>query len=195
MNGVVYDRDIANDYASGDTHYYAWTKAGTGTIYTEVPHPAIGAATYTYDSDTDTFTSTGYTETAFDEDFTQSGYWCTNDTTLYSRLDSQIAPGAENGRFPDVGYTGNALVWVHHPWPKASGYVLNFDPESFFPTKLGGSANTGLCDYFYNDANAGARLVCRGGALGNGSRAGVGYVYVTNDLGNRYAYVGSRLGA
>lgn len=195
VNGLVYDRDIENDYASGDTHYYAWTKAGTGTIYTEVPHPAVGAATYTYDSDTDTFTSTGYTETAFDEDFSQSGYWCTNDTTLYSRLDSQIAPGAENGRFPDVGYTGNALVWVHHPWPKASGYVLNFDPESFFPTKLGGSANTGLCDYFYNDTNAGARLVYRGGYLYSGSFAGVGCVSVLIGLGFRYAYFGSRLGA
>ena len=73
--------------------------------------------------------------------------------------------------------------------------MLNFDPESFFPTKLGGSANTGLCDYFYNDANAGARLVFRGGALNYGSDAGVGCVSVSYGLGFRAAAVGSRLGA
>lgn len=194
VNNVKYYRDIANDYASGDTHYYAWTASGT-TIYTDVPHPAVGAATYTYDSETDTFTSTGYTETAFDEDFSQSGYWCTNDTTLYTRLDAQIDPGSESGRFPDSGYTGNALVWVHHEWPKAAGYALNYDPETFLPVKLGGAANTGLCDYFYNDTNAGARLVVRGGILNYGSVAGVGYVLVYYVLGYRYARLGARLGA
>lgn len=194
VNNVIYYRDAENDYASGDVHYYAWTASGT-TIFTEVPHPAVGAVTYTYDTETETFVSTGYTETAFDEDFSQSGYWCTNDTTLYSRLDSQIAPGSESGKFPDEGYTGPNLVWVHHEWPKASGYVLNYDPETFFPIKLGAGEHTGLCDYFYNDTNAGARLVNRGGYLSNGGRAGVGYVSVGNVLGNRYADIGSRLGA
>lgn len=38
------------------------------------------------------------------------------------------------------------------------------------------------------------RLVYRGGNLNNGSNAGVGYVNVNNDLGNRNANIGSRLG-
>lgn len=39
-----------------------------------------------------------------------------------------------------------------------------------------------------------ARLVYRGGNLNNGGNAGVGYVNVNNDLGNRNANIGSRLG-
>jgi len=36
--------------------------------------------------------------------------------------------------------------------------------------------------------------VIRGGNLNNGGNAGVGYVNVNNELGNRNANIGSRLG-
>ena len=161
-------------------------------IYTTVPHPAVSAKTY---SDKECTTDRSKNVTAWDEDYSQSGYWTTNDSRLYYKMDTALGYGDINGKMPDTGYTGNQVIWVHHPWPKASGYAVSFDPETFFPTKLGGSANKGLCAYFYNDTAAGARLVLRGGYLTYGADVSPAFVTANSTLSATRANIGSRLAA
>ena len=190
-DGVVFERYIDGDYINGSFHSYAWINGET-VIYTTVPHPAVNAKTY---SDKECTTDRSKNVTAWDEDYSQSGYWTTNDSRLYYRMDTDMGYGSINGKMPDTGYTGNQVIWVHHPWPKAGGYAVSFDPETFFPTKLGGSANKGLCAYFYNDTAAGARLVLRGGVLPFGAYVSPAFVYVSDGLTYADTRYGSRLAA
>lgn len=190
-DGTLFDRYIDGDYINGSFHSYAWINGET-VIYTTVPHPAVNAKTY---SDKECETDRSKPVTAFDEDYSQSGYWTTNDSRLYFKMDSSLGYGSEQGKMPATGYTGNQVIWVHHPWPKASGYAISYDPETFFPTKLGGSAHKGLCAYFYNDTAAGARLAIRGGHLSYGARVSPAFVHASNGLPDANAYYGSRLAA
>jgi len=128
------------------------------------------------------------------ESFDASGYWCTNDTDRYSGYDTDHNPvhGAANSKFPDVGYTGAEDVWVSHAWPKATGNILQTSQKDLYPTKTGSGV---YGDYFYNDANAGSRVVLRGGLSSNGALGGSFCVLVIIALGGTNALCGGRLAA
>ena len=128
------------------------------------------------------------------ESFDASGYWCTNDTTRYSGYDADHSPlhGAANSKFPDAGYTGAEDVWVSHAWPKAAGNILNTSEKDLYPTKTGSGV---YGDYFYNDANAGSRVVIRGGYAYTAAFVGAAFVRVYSALGSAYASFGGRLAA
>jgi len=190
-DSVVYDRYFDGDYTSGSFHSYAWKHEET-VIYTKNPHPALNEATY---SDQACTTNRSKNVTAFDEDFSQSGYWTTNDSTLYYKMDSDQGYGDVSGKLPPSGHTGSQIVWVHHEWPKAAGYVTTFDPWSFFPTKLGGQSDKNLCAYFYNNANSGPCLVYRGGYLATTAGVSPACAYVLYGVSRAYPYLGSRLAA
>ena len=190
-DGTVYNRYIDGDYTSGSFHSYAW-KNGSTTIYTKNPHPAVNEATY---SDQTCETNRNKNVTEWDEDFSQSGYWTTNDSTLYYKMDSDQGVGSESGALPASGHTGNQIVWVHHEWPKAGGYVIRFDPKTFLPLSVGGQSDKNLAAYFYNDTAAGARLVRRGGGLSNTAVVSPASVYVSAGLGYADPAFGSRLAA
>ena len=129
------------------------------------------------------------------DDYSNSGYWVTNDTTKYVSLDTDKGSGQEDEQFPSRGYTGDSIAWVSIPFPKTGGYIKTFDEKSFLCKTTGGSSTTYFGDYFYNDANAGARLVYFGGHANNGAYVGVGYAAVYNGLGNAHASLGCRLSA
>ena len=194
---VKFDRHAENDHkisSSPDVWAYAWFNSTTETtIFTADEHSAAGAATY---SDNTLTTSRNIPICAFDDDYSQSGFWYTTDINQYSQLDSGKGYGAAGAKFPSPGYTGANIVWVSHPWPKAAGYIKEYDPLTYFPTNLtGGSATTFLADYFYNDTNTSARVVFRGGLPTYGRYVGVFFVHVYLALAFAWASLGARLAA
>ena len=196
-DGVQFFRYEDGDGMDGDTHTsYAWKSTDGVVIYTAASHPAIGSATF---SDITLETNRGKNITAFDDDYSQSGYWFTTDTTKYGLLDNSaapLAPGSDHSHFPALGYTPDSIAWVSHPFPKGSGYVKAWDIRNFFPTNVtGGSSTTYLADNFYNDANGGARCVLRGGNATYGANAGFGYVRVSAAVGYAFTNIGGRLSA
>ncbi len=82
--------------------------------------------------------------------------------------------------------------------PRASGYILQLthsDKTYSFPQSIGGSANTGACDYFYHPGLEssgwyGARL---GGYAHHGAYAGFGHLHTNGRSSNSTAYTGFRL--
>ena len=195
VNSVKYYRYEGGDYPSdSDTKTaFAWKSEGGTVIYTAVAHPAVSAATY---SDTALETSTGYTISAFDDDYSQSGYWMTTDTDCYSQLTANLAPGPDHSPFPPAGYTPGSIAWVTHNWPKAEGNPSKWDERTMYPTVAsGGSATSGLCDYFYNNAQDGARALFRGGHASVAAYAGLFYVGVSFAVGYSHTYIGGRLSA
>ena len=129
------------------------------------------------------------------DDYTQSGYWVTNDVDKYVSLDSDKGAGQQGETFPSQGYTGASIAWVWNPFPKANGYIKTFDEKSFMCLTIGGGETTYFGDYFYNDANAGARVLFVGGRADLGGIAGVGYVYASRGLGYSHPSSGARLAA
>lgn len=130
------------------------------------------------------------------DDYTDSGYWVTNDTSLYVNCDTSMNPGQYGEKFPSRGYTGNSYAWVSHPFPKTENYIKTFDTDSFLPLTVAGSLSTSYFgDYFWNNANSGACVVCFGGRAYSGVSDGVGSASVYYALGYRYAYLGARLAA
>ena len=194
---IKYDRHTDSDHkisSSPDVWAYAWFN-GTNetTIFTADEHSAAGVATY---SDNTLATSRNIPIASYDDDFRESGFWFTTDINQYSQLDSDKGYGAENAPFPATGHTGANIAWVHHAWPKASGYIRLYDPLTYFPTNIsGGSSTTYLADYFYNDTATGARLVIRGGDPSCGRYDGVFSVYVGSALTNSWTSFGARLAA
>ena len=193
-DGVKYYRYEDGDGMDGDTHTsYAWKDDADNVIWTAASHPAINAATF---SDVTLETNRGKPVTAFDDDYSQSGYWFTTDTTKYSQLFSNLEPGADHSPFPAIGYTPDSIAWVSHPWPKGGGYVRSWNPRTFYPTNVtGGGSGTYLADYFYNEANGGARCGLRGGSASSGLGAGFGFVYVSDAVGSANSICGGRLSA
>lgn len=189
-DGVQYFR-----YEDGDNEgvSYAWKSAGDVVIYTADSHPAVNAATF---SDNTLTTNRGKPVTAFDDDYSQSGYWFTTDTSKYNLLFANLAPGADHSHFPAIGYTPDSIAWVSLPWPKGEGYVKIWDERTFYPKNVsGGSSTTYLADYFYNNAQEGARCVVRGGYAADGANAGFGCVNVNLAVGSANAHIGGRLSA
>ena len=129
-------------------------------------------------------------------DTSRSGYWITNDTTKYAIFDTDQGPGQATGRFPDAGYTGPAIIWVQHAFPRTNGYIKTFDAHTFFPLDVsGGSSTTYLCDYLYNTETGGAQAVARGCLANAGTIAGAGTVSLTADLLFSNAHLGGRISA
>lgn len=97
--------------------------------------------------------------------------------------------------YTDVDQNAAALpvyTRISHAWP-ASGWEKTWSPNSFFPLAVGGGSSTYMCDYFYNDAAAGARAVLRGASVTDGAIAGVSYVDVSYGLAAAYTRLGGRL--
>ena len=128
-------------------------------------------------------------------DYSQSGYWITSDTSKYSELDSNKGAGAETGSFPESGYTGANLVWVHHAFPKEAGYISEFDWKTFFPTAVSGSSTTYLCDYAHNNTSDAGCAVSAGGYMNQGSYAGAGTIILQYAMAVANASIGSRISA
>lgn len=188
----VWARYWAGNYpSSGTVTAFAW-KNGTDIRYTASYAPAANAAVYTTSdkSETDSRTVSAYTV-----DFTESGYWCTNDYDLYIKLDSNKGAGQYGEVFPTRGYTGDSIAWVSHPWPKTEGYLKTYDEFTYLAITVGGSATTYHGDYIYNNAVAGACVLLVGGCVSGTGLAGVGYFDVNNGLGGVYAGIGARLTA
>jgi len=108
-------------------------------------------------------------------------YWWTVATSKYTDIDQNAAASPVYTR-------------VFHAWP-ASGWAKTWSPNSFFPLAGGGNSVTYMCDYFYNDAVAGARVVLRGGSVSDGASAGVGCVSVSGGLAYANTSIGGRLAA
>ena len=133
-------------------------------------------------------------QSATANDYTISGYWMTTDCDTYSRLDTAITP-PENGvgTFPVAGCQNPQ--WVHHEWPKAIVYIADYAVETLFAIHSSWTAsdNKSLADYFYNNGNAGACVVVRGGSAYSSAAAGTAYVTVSYGLATAYATYGARL--
>jgi len=196
-DGIKFFRYEDGDKIESDVHVsFAWKSEGGVVIWTAASHPAINAATF---ADEDLTTNRSKPVTAFDDDYSQSGYWFTTDTDKYSLLDDSsnpLPPGADHSPFPAIGYTPGSVAWVSHSWPKGGGYVRSWNARSFYPTNVtGAGSGTYLADNFYNDANGGARCVLRGGYAAGGLHAGFGYVYVGYGVGYAGGIFGGRLSA
>jgi len=133
-------------------------------------------------------------QSATANDYTISGYWMTTDCDTYSRLDTAITP-PENGvgTFPVAGCQNPQ--WVHHEWPKAIVYIADYAVETLFAIHSSWTAsdNKSLADYFYNNGNAGACVVVRGGNANLSATAGSANVLVSIGLTYAYANHGARL--
>ena len=170
---------------------YAW-KNGTDILYTASEAPAANAVVYTA---SDKSATDARTVSAYTVDFTDSGYWCTNDYDLYLKLDSNKGAGQYGEVFPTRGYTGDSIAWVSHPFPKASNYIKTYDEFTYLAITVGGSATTYHGDYIYNNAAPGACVLLVGGHAINAAYAGVGYFSVGSGLGYALATIGARLTA
>lgn len=85
-----------------------------------------------------------------------------------------------------LGYT-NALT---NGYGKSLGYDNNY-PIASFPTEIGTSSTTGICDYYTQ--NTGNRIVLVGGYWDNGSFAGLWYWDLNTTSGAANFGIGSRL--
>ena len=89
--------------------------------------------------------------------------------------------------YEDSGYT----------LPNANGYVRDIragNPDldhAFLPSELGGSASSGLCDYYYQ--SSGNRIALLGGGWDDGSRAGAWYWSVHGSAASVHRTFGARL--
>ena len=152
----------------------------------------MNAATY---SDNTKTTDRSKPVTAYTEDHSASGLWVTNNTAKYGDCDSDMGAGQAGEHFPADGYTGASYAWINHPWPKLVGYIKTFDPLTFYCITVGGSDSTYFGDYFYNDVNAGARVLYVGGAAVDGGTDGPGFVNARYALSYSDASFGCRLAA
>lgn len=88
----------------------------------------------------------------------------------------------------DEGYTAIGEL------PRTDGYGKSLHLGTFFPSAVGGSATTGLCDYFYTDISSSSLRTCSmGGHSDNGAIAGLDYVNSHGLVGTAGSVIGSRL--
>ncbi len=101
-----------------------------------------------------------YQESA-DGVITYGNYWWTLDCDAYTDLQQQ-------------GAASPVYSMTEHLWPLAAtgGWIKSWAPDTFFPTAVGGSNSTYMCDQITNPVTAGRRIPIRGGimtgTLGNG---------------------------
>lgn len=192
---TVWTRYWAGNYpSSGTTTAFAW-KNGENIVYTNVFFPSTSGANANVYTDTAKTTLYSGTVKKVDEDYTASGWWCTNDTDLYISLDSSKGAGQYGEVFPTRGYTGDSLAWVWWPCPKHEGYILTYDDFSYLCLTTGGGENTYFGDYFYSNAGSGAFVFSVGCFASGAGFAGPGFVYVFYGLGFSYAGFGARQAA
>ena len=185
--GVVYTRTSASD-TNGKAYGWRSSSNMSAIVYTWISNPTGGTAY----SDTGLDTSAG-SIASFEADYTISGYWMTTDTDKFTQTHTSKNPPSDGkGSFPFDGCSD--LVWVHHDFPKASGYISAYDPWTLIrlPSIWSGSSTKGLADYYYNDAAAGARLLLRGGNSAHTAIAGLAYGYWYSGLTYGHGYFGSR---
>lgn len=109
---------------------------------------------------------------------------------LYRAVDDNPA------NFQDSNYNGYE---VRGELPRSNGYVKQLvcgEYGEIMPLKIGGSATTYICDYFYqNPPASGTALkgVSFGGAAHNGAAAGLACAYTYYAPSYSGAYIGSRL--
>ena len=78
--------------------------------------------------------------------------------------------------------------------PRTAGYVKSLHLGTFFPSAIGGSSTTGLCDYFYTDISGSSLRTClMGGNVHDEAFAGFAYVDSSAKVGTAHAKFGSRL--
>lgn len=181
VTGLDYDFLHMNSGASiwraGKSHVVSFSWRGIENFYGEIWEFCDGCQKY---------------QDAVVGDFTNSGIWYTNDTDLYIKLDSSLGAGQYGEKFPSRGYTGDSIAWVWHPFPKGEGYIKEYDDFSYLCITTGGGESTYFGDYFYNNANAGACVVCVGGGADNGGHGGPGYVVVYYGLAISSPVLGGR---
>ena len=78
--------------------------------------------------------------------------------------------------------------------PRANGYGKSLYLGTFFPSAVGGSTTTGLCDYFHTNISSSSLSVClMGGNAYVGDGAGITYVESNGGVNAAAASYGSRL--
>ena len=74
-----------------------------------------------------------------------------------------------NGQYTNIGQL-----------PRKEGYTSQVINRTVYPTAVGASATTGLCDYFYTNVNSSSLRTCfLGGSASNSASAGLATVYST----------------
>lgn len=96
--------------------------------------------------------------------------------------------------FSDTSYTGyNKKGNICRTNGYAKKMLLGEDGD-IVATEIGGSSSTYWCDYYYTYTSANRmQVVLVGGHAGNGSAAGLAYVYANSAPSDAYRNVGSRL--
>ena len=96
--------------------------------------------------------------------------------------------------FSDTSYTGyDKKGNICRTNGYAKKMLLGEDGD-IVATEIGGSSSTYWCDYYYTYTSANRMQVVRvGGCAGNGSAAGLAYVYTYNAPSDAYRDIGSRL--
>ena len=78
--------------------------------------------------------------------------------------------------------------------PRTGGYGKSLHLGTFFPSAIGGSSTTGLCDYFYTNISGSSLRTCfLGGCANDGAFAGFTCVRSNYSVGNADTGIGSRL--
>lgn len=127
----------------------------------------------------------------------QNGSGASNfdDSCILTCLDPSHYTGTYNHPTIPTGYTRKYLRM-----PKSSKWASWYDIDTMMavvpdPSTLDftGAANRSLCDYWYNDGNAGVRAIYRGGPLSHGAFAGPFYVYVNFSFSSATVPYGARV--
>jgi hypothetical protein len=117
------------------------------------------------------------------------------DSCILTCLDSAKYTSSYTHPTIPTGYTRTYLRL-----PKAGKWVSWYDLDTMLPVvpdpttlDFTGASNRSLCDYFYNDGNAGVRAIYRGGYLINGASAGPFFVNVNPSFSTANVYHGARV--
>ncbi len=199
VNGATYYRNSLAD-ANG---YFGWTNAaGTLTYYTAAAAPANGSTSYSDAAGTASgYTTSGYSAATPEQQVAAFSYrGIENPFGEVFEVEEGIVVDTLNGLYywtADLDqYSGTdypaTYQQVPHAWPKSNGYPQTWDPKTFFPLTLGGSATTYLCDRFLAGNNS-ARACFVGGALNGISDNGIGYFHVSGGVVSSDVSIGCRI--
>lgn len=104
-------------------------------------------------------------------------------STIYYCTDPKYYADSVNSNYSNLGQL-----------PRANGYVSKVVNGTVFPTAVGASTTTGLCDYFYTNVSSSSLRTCfYGGFSYAGATAGLACVASSSAVGYAFAFSGSRL--
>lgn len=104
-------------------------------------------------------------------------------STIYYCTDPKYYADSVNSNYSNLGQL-----------PRANGYVSKVVNGTVFPTAVGASTTTGLCDYFYTNVSSSSLRTCfYGGSSYSSAVAGLAYVRSNSAVGLAYVDGGSRL--